>query len=71
MTFDEIKASTKVTLTTTDVGRAIGISPTKLTDQARTDPSKLGFPVIVADGTVRIPRGAFIRWIEGDLEVKT
>lgn len=68
MTFEEIQKSRKMVLTTRDVSRALGISPERLTCQARENPSFLGFPVIVAGDTVRIPRIAFIQWMLGGAE---
>lgn len=65
MTFDQVMKSDKVMLTTHDVGTAIGISPMRLMAQARKAPEKLGFPVVVACDTVRIPRVAFIEWVLG------
>lgn len=63
MTLEEIKASDKTTLTTHDIGTYLGISAERLTAQARKDPGMLGFPVISACDTVRIPRKAFLRWM--------
>lgn len=65
MTFDEIKRSDKIILTTQDVGTALGISPERLREQARKNPEYLGFPVVVACDTVRIPRKPFIEWVQG------
>ena len=33
--------------------------------QAKEDPSKLGFPVIVMGSRVRIPKAGFIKFCEG------
>lgn len=68
MTFDEIKKSDKLMLTIQDIGTAIGISPERLRDQAKKNPEYLGFPVVVACDTVRIPRMPFIEWVQGRLE---
>ena len=65
MTFEEILRSDKVLLTAAEVGQALGISPQRIADQAREDPLRLGFPVIVAGNTVRIPRKPFIDWLTG------
>lgn len=65
MTFDEIKRSDKIILTTQDIGGVLGISPERLREQARKNPEYLGFPVVVACDTVRIPRKPFIDWVQG------
>lgn len=69
MTLSEAIASDSVALTADNVGKLLGIAPARITEQARTDPAKLGFPVTVACGTVRIPRKAFLNWI-GESEIK-
>lgn len=66
MTMDEIRGSPKDVLTLEDVGCVVRIAPIKLRDQAQKEPKMLGFPVVVANGTVRVPRKAFIRWMDGD-----
>lgn len=65
MTIDEIKVSDKTVLTVRDVAPVVGLSAERLRDQAKKDPRFLGFPTIVADGNVRIPRLAFVRFMEG------
>lgn len=65
MTFEEIKLSDKEFLYAKEIQEVLGIKPNTLREQARNDPSKLGFPVIVCGTRVRIPRKAFIKFIEG------
>lgn len=65
MTFEEIKASDKDFLYADDVQNVIGVKPNTLREQAHKDPSKLGFPVMVCGTRVRIPRKAFIKFVEG------
>lgn len=65
MTITDIKAMPRTYLTTADIGTLIGIRPDTLLYQARTDPSRLGFPVCVAGDTVRIPKWAFLDWLLG------
>ena len=65
MTIEEIKNSSRTYLTVCDIGKIVGIRPDKLRYQALTDSTKLGFPVCVADKTVRIPRVAFLTWMNG------
>ena len=65
MTIAEIKSMPRTYLTMNDIGTLVGIRPDSLLHQARTDPSRLGFPVCVAGDTVRIPKGAFLDWLLG------
>ena len=65
MTVEQIKEMPRTYLTAADIGTLIGIRPDNLLWQARTDPSRLGFPVCVAGDTVRIPKGAFLDWLLG------
>lgn len=68
MTLDEIRNSDKVLLTPKDVATALGIDEQGLRVQAHDCPERLGFPVTICGRkgrSVRIPRLAFIRWIEG------
>lgn len=65
MTIADIKSMPRTYLTMNDICTLIGIRPDTLLFQARTDPSRLGFPVCVAGDTVRIPKGAFLDWLLG------
>lgn len=65
MTYDEILHSEKDYLTSADIAGVLHCDPYKLTLQARTDPIKLGFPVVIVGKRVRYPRKAFIRFWEG------
>ena len=65
MTVTELREIPRTYLTTADIGTLIGIRPDTLLYQARTDPSRLGFPVCVAGDTVRIPKWAFLDWFLG------
>lgn len=67
MTLEEMKRSTKTILTPTDVCELLSCRPYAINQQARSDPSKLGFPVVVTGTRVKIPREAFIRFFEGQL----
>lgn len=66
MTLDDIKTMTREMLTPSIVAQIIGCNPYYITIQARTDPDALGFPVSVQGTRTRIPRRAFIRWMEGE-----
>lgn len=68
LTFDEIKASPKEMLTVTDVEKVLGLTGTTIRTAAREHPETLGFPVMLfgkGGKQVRIPRRAFIRFMEG------
>ena len=60
----EIKDSPKEILVPTDVARVLCCDAYSINLQAQKDPSKLGFPVIVIGTRVKIPKAAFIRFME-------
>jgi hypothetical protein len=65
MTLDEIRNSTKEVLTPAEVAPILGCDPQDIRVQARLAPERLGFNVAVVGTRVRVPRLAFIRWVEG------
>ena len=68
MTLDEIKASDKVLLTAADVAEVLGVDAQGIRVQAHENPAALGFPIMITGRngrSVRIPKLAFIRWVEG------
>lgn len=67
---DELKALDKPMLVPKDVAPFLGCDPYSITLQARKDPSKLGFPVMVLGTRTKIPKAAFIRWAEGEQDQK-
>ena len=48
-----------------EAGKLVGIAPQALREQAKSDPSKLGFNVIVAGTSIRIPRLPFLQYLKG------
>lgn len=64
-TLQEIKDCPKEILVPTDVAGVLGCEPYSINLQAKKDPSVLGFPVIVLGSRVKIPKAAFIRFMEG------
>ncbi len=66
MTLEELERLDRPYITVRDVGPLIGVRPDTLRFQARSNPSRLGFPVCVAGDTVRIPREGFIAWMRGE-----
>lgn len=64
-TLAEIKSLDKEFLTPKDVCGFLGCDPYNITLQARDDPAKLGFPVVVIGTRTKIPKNAFINFFEG------
>ena len=67
LTLDDIKKMDREMLTPAIVAKVIHCVPYYISLQARTNPAALGFPVSVQGSRTRIPRRAFIRWMEGDI----
>lgn len=65
MTLDEIKASDKSVLTPAEVAPVLGCDPQDIRVAAKQHPERLGFNVAVIGTLVKVPRLAFIRWMEG------
>ena len=68
MNLEDIKEMDLETLTTTIVGQVLGCAPYSITLQARECPEKLRFPTICVGNRTLIPRRAFIKFMEGELE---
>lgn len=66
MTISEIRQSKKTVLTPNDVFELLSCRRYDINLQARNDPSKLGFPVVVMGTRVKIPREAFLRFWDGN-----
>lgn len=64
MTLAEIRESHKTMLVPADVADVLECMPHSINTQAQTDPSKLGFPVCVMGSRVKIPREAFLYWLQ-------
>ena len=65
MTLKEIEHSDLEFLTPEQAAEVIGCKPYAINVQAKEDPKRLGFPVCMIGTRVRIPRRAFLRWLEG------
>ena len=65
MTLDEIRNSTKEVLTPAEVAPMLGCDPQDIRVAAKQHPERLGFNVAVIGTRVKVPRLAFIRWMEG------
>lgn len=64
MTFKEIENSDVLYLLADDVAPILKLNSQCLRSQAQSDPTKLGFPVIVVGTRVRIPREGFLHFIK-------
>ena len=62
---EHIKQMRQDFITAADVAKAIGGDAQCIRVQARQDPGKLGFPVIVVGTRVKIPRLPFVAYVEG------
>ena len=60
MTLEEIKVYRHEILTAAEVSDVLKCDPYKLIWQAKNDPQRLGFPVIVIGNRVKIPRRKFL-----------
>ena len=65
MKLDEIRNSTKEVLTPADIADVLNADPQDIRVQAKRNPERLGFNVAVIGSRVKVPRLAFIRWVEG------
>ncbi len=65
MTLTEIRNSNIDFLYPKDVCEVLQCHPYSINVQAKEDPAKLGFPVTIIGTRVRIPRLAFLKWVEG------
>lgn len=62
---ERIKQMHQDFITAADVAKAIGGDAQSIRTQARRDPGKLGFPVIVVGTRVKIPRLPFVAYVDG------
>lgn len=65
MTLNDLKKREDVFLTPAVVAQVIGCDPQYIRVAARQHPEQLGFPVTLIGNRVKIPRLAFIRYVEG------
>jgi hypothetical protein len=69
VTLDDIKAIDREWLTPAQVASVLGCDGQDIRVQARTDPARLGFPVVVVRSRTKIPKRAFIAYMEGGRNV--
>lgn len=63
MRLDEIEALEKDVLLPKDVAGCLGCNPYSINIQAKDDPGKLGFPVVVLGTRVLIPKDGFLNYM--------
>ncbi len=63
---DKIKQIDRDYLTPKEVASVLGCMPYAINVAAKTDPKKLGFPIIRIGNRVKIPKDAFIRFMGGN-----
>ncbi|WP_122788787.1 DNA-binding protein [Intestinibacillus sp. Marseille-P6563] len=67
MTLSDLKTMDAETITPAVAAELLGCNPHYIRVAAHQDKSLLGFPVILLGNRVKIPRVAFIKFMEGDL----
>ena len=70
LTLADIKQMTKDIITPAEAAQVIGCDPQWIRQIAQDDPERLGFPAIIIRSRTRIPRLAFIKYMEGELAYK-
>lgn len=65
MSLDDLKRLDREFLTPAQVAEVLGCDPQGIRVWARQRPEGLGFPVCLVGSRTKIPRIAFIRWMEG------
>lgn len=65
MTWQELKESDKLFVTADDVSEVLNCDPQTLRLAVRERKDLVGFPCSMIGKTLRIPRQAFIKWVEG------
>lgn len=64
-TLQELRELPKEILSPDDISGVLHCNPYSINVAAKNDPAMLGFPVVVMGSRVRIPKAAFIRFMEG------
>ena len=65
LTLKDIKGMEKDVITPGEAGQVLGCDPQRIRLVAREHPERLGFPVILIGSRIKIPRLAFVRYMEG------
>lgn len=69
-TIDSLRDLNTACIDAAIAGEVLGVAPQGIREQAKRDPSKLGFPVIVIKHRVKIPRIPFIQFMTGEEATK-
>lgn len=65
MSLDDLKRIDREYLTPAQVAEVLGCDAQDVRVAARECPERLGFPVCVIGSRTKVPRRAFIAWMEG------
>lgn len=65
MTLEDLRKMDKETIVPSVAAQVLGCDPHWIRLTARMHPEWLGFPVVVYQSRTKIPRRAFIRFMEG------
>ena len=65
MTLNEIRDLDREYLVPSEIAPLLGVDPQDIRVCAKQCPERLGFNVAVVGSRVKVPRRAFLRWIEG------
>lgn len=65
MTLSEIRESGKMFLTPRDIAGVLGSDPQTIRVTARMQPERIGFSFTFTGNRMKIPRLAFLRFMEG------
>lgn len=71
MTLDDLRSMDREFLTPAEVGAVLGCDPQSIRVQAATEPWRLGYPVTRVGSRTKIPRLAFIKFLEGEHSERT
>lgn len=63
MTINDMLQSTDPFLSPADIAEVLHCDPQSIRSQAQADPGKLGYPVIVINRRIRIPRIPFLHFL--------
>lgn len=66
MTLREIREETKEMLTPQDIADVLGSDPATIRETAKQRPDLIGFRFCFIGTRMKIPRAAFIRWMDGE-----
>lgn len=65
MTLEDIKKIPNEVLTIAEVAPILGMAPSRLREELKNSPENMGFSIIKYGQQIRIPKRAFIKFMEG------